>query len=194
MQGAMKMKLAEEKNLAGCCGIYCGLCPRYQSTAKSRCPGCKVLSLTISCKLYNCCVKKKGLTTCAECADFPCDKYAGFFEWDSFVSHAVCRPNLERIREVGLEKWLQQQTEKRALLESVLANYNDGMSRSFYCLAAALMSIDLMKEAVSEAEAAVSESGGDFSDAKAKAKILKSLIEDRAFGAGISLQLRKKPK
>jgi hypothetical protein len=190
----MEMNLVEEKNLAGCCGIYCGLCPRYQSTAKSRSPGCKVLSLTISCKLYNCCVKKKGLTTCAECADFPCDKYAGFFEWDSFVSHGVCRPNLERIREVGLETWLQEQAEKRAVLESVLANYNDGMSRSFYCLATTLMPLDLMKEAVSGAEAAISESSGDFSDTKAKAKVLRSVIENLAFGAGISLKLRKKPK
>ncbi|MDP2898319.1 MAG: DUF3795 domain-containing protein, partial [bacterium] len=170
------------------------LCPRYQSTAKSRSPGCKVLSLTISCKLYNCCVKKKGLTTCAECGDFPCDKYEGFFEWDSFVSHAVCRPNLERIREVGLGKWLQEQTQKRALLESVLANYNDGRSRGFYCIATALMPLDLMKEAVSGAEAAISESRSDPSDIKAKAKILRSVIEDLASGSGISLKLRKKPK
>ena len=90
------MKMAEETKLAGCCGIYCGLCTRYQSTAPSRCPGCKTLSLEISCKLYNCCVKKNGLTTCADCDDFACDKYAGFFDADSFVSHKVCLPNIAK--------------------------------------------------------------------------------------------------
>ncbi len=91
------MSLAEEKNLVGCFGLYCGLCPMYQSIAKSGFPGCKILSLTISCKLYNCCVKRKGFDTCAECEDFPCEKYDEFFDWDSFISHKVCQPNIQQI-------------------------------------------------------------------------------------------------
>jgi len=29
----------EERNLIGCCGIFCGLCTKYQSKAPSRCIG-----------------------------------------------------------------------------------------------------------------------------------------------------------
>ncbi len=162
------MKLADEENLAGCCGMYCGLCPRYQSTAESRCAGCKVVSLTISCKLYNCCVKKKGFATCAECDDFPCTRYDGFFDWDSFVTHAACRQNIERIRTVGLEAWLREQGKRGAPLESLLANYNDGRSRSFYCVAAALMLVALLAEAVNQARKTMASSNVADSDLKGK--------------------------
>jgi len=188
------MKFAEEKNLAGCCGIYCGLCPRYQSTAKSRCPGCKILSLTISCKRYNCCVKAKGFVTCAECDDFPCKNYEGFFDWDSFVTHKVCRPNIRRIKKVGLRKWLQEQGQRRAILDNLLANYNEGRSRSFYCTAAALMSAGLIKEAVNKAKKLMANDKVTDSDIKTKAKILKSVIQNFASKDNIDLQLRKKPK
>ena len=188
------MKSAEEKKLAGCCGVYCGLCPRYQSTAKSRCPGCKILSLTISCKLYNCCVKAKTLVTCADCSDFPCDKYERFFDWDTFVTRKVCRPNIERMQKAGLKTFLQEQHQKRILLEDLLANYNDGRSRSFYCIAVALMPHAPIKEAVGKVKAAMASSKLDISDIKAKTKVLKSLIQDSASKSNLNLKLRKKPK
>jgi len=187
------MKLTDEKNLAGCCGLYCGLCPRYQSTAKSRCLGCKILSLTISCKLYNCCVKKNGFATCAECKDFPCEKYGGFFDWDSFVSHKICRPNIERIKKVGLKKWLQEQTKRRTTLENLLANWNEGRSMSFYCIATALMPIDLIKEAVNKAKKAAASNRID-NDIKARAKILKAAMQDLASKSDVDLKLRRKQK
>lgn len=188
----MEVNFVEEKNLAGCCGVYCGLCPRYQSTAKSRCPGCKILSLTISCKIYNCCVKNKALSTCAECRDLPCEKYDGFFDWDSFVSHKVCKPNLERIKAVGLRKWLEEQRKRRAVLENLLANYNEGRSRSFYCIATALMPVDLIEKAVDEAKQMIP--GKTDCNTKAKAKMVRTIIKDVAARAGIDLKLRKKPK
>ncbi len=180
--------------MGGCCGIYCGLCPRFQSKAASRCPGCKVLSLTISCKRYNCCVKKNGFETCAECSEFPCDKYENFFDWDSFVSHRVCLPNLERIKEAGLTGWLREQSKRRQTLENLLANYNEGKSCSFLCIAVALMPVDLIREAVDEAKKTLAESNVNGSDVKAKAKTLRSIIQRSATKAGIDLNLRKGSK
>lgn len=195
----VKMSLTEEKNLAGCCGLYCGLCPRYQSTAASKCPGCKVLSLTISCKRYNCCVKKNGFETCAECQDFPCEKYDNFFDWDSFVTHRVCLSNIDRIKQAGLTKWLRQQSKKRQVLESLLANYNDGRSCSFYCIAAALLPTPLIAKAVKQAQKTPASScrkAGAVadSDIKSKARILRASIEDFACKAGIDLRLRRPGK
>jgi len=188
------MRLKEEKNLAGCCGIYCGLCPRFQSTAKSRCSGCKILSLTISCKRYNCCVKAKGFVTCAECDNFPCEKYEGFFDWDSFVTHKVCGPNINRIKKVDLKKWLQEQGQRKVILNNLLANYNEGRSRSFYCTAVALMSAGLLKEAINKAKKLITNNKVADSDLKVNAKILKTAIENLASCSKIVLELRKKQK
>ena len=183
----------KEKNLAGCCGLYCGLCPRYQSKAKSRCEGCKVISLAISCKIYNCCVKKNGYVTCADCGDWPCEKFERFFDGDSFVSHKVCRPNTERIKKVGVKTWLQEQRERKAMLEHLLANYNEGRSCSFFCIAVALMPVDLVKEAENEARRRIADQKIQ-ADIKAKAKAMRSGIQDFASQADIDLKLRKKPK
>lgn len=195
----VKMSLTEEKNLAGCCGLYCGLCPRYQSTAASKCPGCKVLSLTISCKRYNCCVKKNGFETCAECQDFPCEKYDNFFDWDSFVTHRVCLSNIQRIKQAGLTKWLRQQCKKRQALEDLLANYNDGRSCSFYCIAAALLPPPLIAKAVEQAQKTPASScrqtgAGADSGVKSRARILRATIEDFASKDRIDLKLRHKAK
>ena len=190
----MTVKLAQETNLAGCWGLYCGLCPRYQSNAKSRCEGCKVISLAISCKIYNCCVKKNGLVTCADCRDWPCERFEGFFDGDSFVTHKVCRPNTERIKKVGLKTWLQEQRERKAMLESLLRNYNEGRSCSFFCIASALVPVALIEKAVDEAKQVIAGNKVGDADIKAKAKILRYVIQDSASTSDIDLKLRKKPR
>jgi len=187
------MNMMEELNLAGCCGLYCGLCPRFQSTASGRCLGCKILCLTLSCKIYNCCVKKRGFTTCAECDDFPCEKNNPIaHQYEYFVTNKVCIPNLYRIKEVELEVWLEEQRERRLMLENLLSNYNEGRSMSFYCLAAALMPLELIDEAVSEVKGRLISNQIDSSDIKAKAKILRGIIQGLAQEHGIELKLRKK--
>jgi len=186
------MSIMEEFNLAGCCGLYCGLCPRFQSTAPSRCSGCKIICLTISCKIYNCCVKKRGLATCAECDDFPCEKNnPEAHQYEYFVTHKPCISNLHRIKEVGLETWLAEQRERRLMLENLLANYNDGRSMSFYCLAAALMPLGLIDKAISELKEKLISNQVDSSDIKAKAKALRTIIQGLAQESGIELKLRK---
>jgi hypothetical protein len=190
----MEMAIEQEKNLAGCCGIYCGLCPRHQSKAASRCPGCKILSQTISCKLYNCCFKKNGFATCAECGDFPCERYENFFDFDSFVSHKVCLPNLQQVKQVGLRKWLTEQSKRRRAVENLLANFNEGRSMSFFCLATALMPPEKLKQAVTEAKKQIKRDKLGESDIKAKAKVVRSAIEDVASQSGISLKLRHRDK
>lgn len=101
---------------------------------------------------------------------------------------------MKRINNVGLKAWLQEQNEKRDTLEGLLANYNEGRSMSFYCVAAALMPIDLMRQALNEAQTMLANNNVDDLDIKTKAKILKSVIRNLASKSGIDLKLRKKPK
>ena len=137
-------------------------------------------------------MKKKSYLTCVECGDSSCEKYEGFVDWDSFVTHKVCRPYLGRIKAVGLRKWLEEQRKRRAVLENILANYNEGRSRSFDCIATALMPVDLIEEAVDEANKMMADK--KVVDSNVKAKILRSIIQNSALKSGIDLKLRKKPK
>lgn len=178
------MNLVEEKNLAGCCGIFCGLCTKYQSKAPSRCLGCRLGEQHSWCSTYRCCVMKRGLVTCIECDDYPCERLLRI-HWASDQESRTAQKNLERIREAGLEVWLGEQRERRLLLESLLDNYNDGRSMSFYCIASALMPVELMSRAVNEMLATGSSSDLDM---KGKAR---AIIEDSASKSGVELKLRK---
>ena len=57
----------KKNNTIGCCGIDCGLCPRYISKSKSACPGCGAadfFSKHPSCGFLTCCAKNHGLEVC----------------------------------------------------------------------------------------------------------------------------------
>ena len=115
-------------------------------------------------------------------------------ELDSFVSHKPALPNLDRIREVGLEIYLGEQKERRLLVEQFLANYNEGRSMSFFCAACALMPPALIRQAIGEMEGMLAGGQVDGSNLKAKAKAMRSSVRGLASRADIDLKLRKKPK
>jgi hypothetical protein len=77
------------------------------------------------------------------------------------------------------------------LLENLLTNYNEGRSKSFYCLAASLMPLELIDKAVSELKEKLVSKQIDSSDIKAEAKALREIIQGLAQEAGIELKLRK---
>ncbi len=184
----------QEQDYAGCCGLYCGLCPRFQSTAPSRCLGCRLGEQHSYCSVYRCCVMKRGHLTCADCEEYPCERLLRVIGEgvDSFISHRPAFPNLERIREVGLEAYLEEQRERRLLVEHLLADYNEGRSMTLYCTAGALLPPDLLRQAIDDAERLVASGQADGADIKARAKAARGLLQDRAAQAGVDLRLRKK--
>ncbi len=184
----------------GCCGLDCGLCPRYYTEGSSRCPGCcgpDFFNKHPSCGHITCCVKKKNLEVCAECNDFPCQKFDSWFgneAYDSFVTHKKAEPNLDFIRKHGVEKFIEQQKERIKFLKDMLEGFNEGRSRSFYCIAAALLPVDDVKNSLESAKKEVKTLGLRKDDIKSKAKILKKAIQDVADRKGIDLKLRKPTK
>ncbi|MEQ8201921.1 MAG: DUF3795 domain-containing protein [Syntrophomonadaceae bacterium] len=140
----------------GCCGIDCGLCPRFHTVGNSRCPGCGGEGFEQkhpSCSFITCCVKKHGLNICAECKEFPCrkfDKETG--EHDSFVLHRRVIPNQRLIAEIGLEEFVHRQEIRLGFLGTAIAKHDDGRSKNLFCIAAALLSIDSLAAALSRAE------------------------------------------
>lgn len=140
----------------GCCGIDCGLCPRYYTKGASRCPGCGGDGFALkhpSCSFITCCHSKRGLNVCAECGEYPCQKCEkDTGEHDSFVTHRRVISNQLLIKEIGIDAFLDLQAERIAFLETALERYDDGKSKNFLCLAATLLSIQALNESLSLAE------------------------------------------
>ena len=129
----------------GACGIDCGLCPRFYTIGDSRCPGCGGVDFSLkhpSCKIKNCVMRDHHVTICSECNEFPCKIIASWDKGDSFVSHQNCITNLYLIKQNGYNHYLEIQNQRIQLLEILLKDYDDGRSKSFYCLATSLLSID----------------------------------------------------
>lgn len=167
------MKNREAKNLVGCCGLYCGLCSKYQSKSPSRCIGCRSGEQHSWCSIWNCCVKKQGFENCTECNEV---LNCPIFVRRKVVEWIPAFDNLRRIKAVGLETWLTEQIERQALLEDLLQNYNEGRSMSLYCKFCAGTPIELIKKAVKEANAKIAGDKINNSDIKSKAKIVKEII------------------
>ncbi len=173
-----------KNDLIGACGIYCGLCTKYQSRAKSRCIGCKVGEQHSWCSIWNCCVKRHGLETCNECSEiFNC----AIFLRRKVAEWIPAADNLLQIKEVGLENWLKEQKERQALVEELLQNYNEGRSMSFYCKACTRMPVNLINDAMEEAKKKIMSEKIDNFDIKSRAKILKSIIKDMAIKSSINM-------
>ncbi len=179
----------------GCCGLDCGLCPRFYTNGSSRCPGCcgeGFFDNHPTCPFVTCCFKKKGLEVCAQCDEYPCaksKKETGLR--DSFITHRKVLHNLAVIRESGLEPFMEQQAQRIAILENMLEQYDDGKSKSYYCIATALLSIDGLTQSMQSAEQEINRTSIDQNEIKAKAKILRRFLEDTARGENAELKLRK---
>jgi len=173
-----------------CCGIDCGLCPHYYTAGSSRCPGCGGPDFELkhpSCGILTCCVKKKGLEVCGLCPEFPCSRLRGWHAADSFVTHARSLENLRAIKRDGLPAFLRQQARRIRLLEVMLAEFDDGRSKSLFCTAAALLPLDALDSAVKEARVADQDL-----DRKERAQLLRKSVEAVAAAGGLVLRLRNK--
>ncbi len=178
-----------------CCGLDCGLCPVYYTKGSSRCPGCcgpDFINKHPSCSIITCCVKKHSFETCAECSEFPCSKINKWDKFDSFISHKVSLSNLELIKEIGIEQFLTQQKRRIELLEVMLDGFNEGRSKSFYCIASALLSVQDIEKAIDESIIQIKDKEIDVKDLKSKSKTLRENLNKLAKDKAIELKLRRK--
>ncbi|MGE4290055.1 MAG: DUF3795 domain-containing protein [Salinivirgaceae bacterium] len=176
----------------GSCGIDCGLCPRYYTKGDSACPGCGGLCFNEkhpACACLTCCAVKNGFEVCSCCNEFPCKQFepekSGY---DSFVTHQRIMPNLYFIKENGIDEFLEQQKIRMEILAGMLANFDEGRSKSFFCLSCALLPLDKLLDLFSDLKADVAESV----DLKDKSKKARTLFTDAGKSLSISLRLNKK--
>lgn len=134
----------------GCCGIDCGLCPRFYTKGDSACPGCSGLNFSEkhpSCGFVSCCVIKKEFEVCAECEDYPCGRFDSEKKgYDSFITHKKVFANQDFIKNNGIEDFIKLQNERIKILTTFLTKYDDGRSKSFFCLSCVLLPLDKLQE------------------------------------------------
>ena len=129
----------KQKNLAASCGVYCGACPIYitgkggdskrlEQMARAMahylgravdvkdlaCEGC--LSEVVAVHSRDCalraCAFEKGLTRCAECPDFPCQRIIDF-TGDGVPQHGQVLNSIRRQQEIGIDAWIEEQEERQ---------------------------------------------------------------------------------
>lgn len=91
----------------GPCGIYCGAC------GATDCDGCgsvRIDDWVKNCK-FRICASDKKLESCSFCSEYPCEELDVFMH-DKWSHHWTMAPNLEYIKNNGIEKWLQSQKQE----------------------------------------------------------------------------------
>ncbi|BDZ70873.1 DUF3795 domain-containing protein [Methanobacterium petrolearium] len=127
------------RELTAPCGLDCFNCPVYLAnfneeirkqltlglrerglpTDKVTCQGCRKENgicplgglMTEPCKVFKC-VSLKGIESCADCDDFPCDHLHPYADRASEVPHNTKVFNLALIRKMGVEKWAQEKAKQ----------------------------------------------------------------------------------
>lgn len=167
------------------CGLNCGLCPMKLG---GHCGGCGFGNQ--SCKIARCSLEQGGPEYCFQCERFPCGRYDGIDQYDSFITHQHQLSDLDKARRMGIDAYRREQQEKVLLLAELLEGYNDGRRKTLYSLAVNLLEVEEVRGAIRETEARPELAEGGV---KAKADYLAGLLRRLAEGKGIQLKLRKKP-
>lgn len=176
---------AREHTEFSLCGLACLLCPMQVG---GYCPGCGGGAGNQSCAIARCSLEQGGPEFCNECAAYPCARYDEFDAADSFVPHSRRAADLARAGEMGPDAWLALLRQKRAILDQLLAGWNDGRRRSLYCAAAYLLEPEALRRVM---EALASQSDLAAAPVKEKALAAAALLQAEADRAGISLKLNK---
>ena len=186
----MKSKYPE----IGICGLSCRLCPGYVMKTKSKCPGCKTdYRLGGPCTILHCAVKR-NIEFCGECIDnHSCERWKKHrqrgMSYDSFKCYQKLEDDINYIEKYGLDKFRKSQRVREKILWVMLDQFNEGRSKSYYCIASTVLEVDELEKAIKEADNRSKDLG-----IKEKAKLLHSILDDVAVKNNYYLKLRKKSK
>ncbi len=170
------------------CGLNCAICSMHLG---GYCPGCGGGAGNQSCAIARCSLEHGGIQFCWECPEYPCCRYEGFDDGDSFVPHRNRTQDIAKAQELGLDAYLAQLEEKRAILDELLAHYNDGRRKTFFHTAVCLLPLEDLRSVMASLNSQ-RELGGRTVKERALSAV--ELLEEAADRRSISLKLNKKPK
>lgn len=140
-------------------------------------PTCGVLS----------CSQRKGLEYCFQCEEYPCRKYDGADRADSFITHLKQFRDMEKAKTLGMDVYQSELDAKIAMLETLLADYNDGRRKSFYCLAVNLLELPDIRVVLEQLACETRPEQTPKEKAATAAKLFQAMAERREY----TLKLRK---
>ena len=176
----------------GICGLSCRLCPRYHIDGESRCLGCKTESrMSAGCPFITCALKKKGVEFCWECEQSDnCAKWGSHRKasrtGDSFKCYQTLENDIFFIKKNSIINFDKLQKTREAFLKEMLRDFNDGQSKNYYCIAATVLEIKELEEALIEAKKT-----SKRLDTKGKSKNLHAILDKIAQRKNYNLKLRK---
>jgi hypothetical protein len=176
----------------GVCGLSCRLCPAFVMKTKNRCPGCKTKWRSGGpCSILYC-ANKRNIEFCGDCEESKtCEKWKKHREigkkYDSFKCYQKLEEDIAFMQKHGLAEFRKSQKIREKLLWKMLDNFNEGRSKSYYCLAATVLKIEEIERSFKEAK-----SKSKNLDIKEKAKLLHSIFDKIAEKKNYCLKLRKK--
>ena len=176
----------------GICGLSCRLCPRYHIESKSRCGGCKSkFRMSAGCPFITCAIKKKEIEFCWQCKENEtCEKWRKHREFskqvDSFICYQKLEDNVAFIQKNGVNEFGKVQKTRENLLKEMLQEFNEGRSKSYYCVAATILEIEELEDVLTKAK-----KKSTVLEVKDKSKVLHSMLDELAGRKDYYLKLRK---
>jgi hypothetical protein len=107
-------------------------------------------------------------------------------EHDSFKCYQTLEADISFISQHGIAEFQRIQERRGLLLEGMLKEFNEGRSKTYYCIAATVLQPEELEEALSEAR---KESEG--LDVRAKSKVLHRILDGIASRKHYHLKMRK---
>ncbi|HZK31095.1 MAG TPA: hypothetical protein VFC43_07695 [Methanoregula sp.] len=143
------------------------------------------------CPFITCALKKKGIEFCWNCEENEtCVKWARHRESskkvDSFTCYQKLKDDIGFIQKHGVSEFEKTQKNKEHLLKEMLQGFNEGRSKSYYCIAATVMDIGELEEALDKAR-----KNSDGLAIQEKSGVLHSLLDEIARQRNYYLKLRK---
>jgi hypothetical protein len=160
----------------------------------SKCPGCGGVAtgtyeFVAHCGVNSCAKRHGGVEYCYLCEEYPCKKYYDSEKIkDSFITKLRQLADFQKVKEIGLAAYQAELKEKVSILERLLADFDDGRRKNFFCLAVNLLELADIKDVMAQLDA---ETKPD-SAPKEKAAVAVLLLREMADRREIALELRKK--
>ena len=147
--------------------------------------------MAAGCPFITCAVKRKGFEFCWDCTENEgCEKWKKHRDasrnFDSFVCYQKLEDNITFIQKNGVEEFERVQKRREELLEAMLEEFNEGRSKTYYCIASTVMEIGELEDALKQARATARNL-----DLKGKSKLLHGILDGVAEKRQYHLKLRK---
>lgn len=168
------------------CGLNCALCTMKLGNL---CPGCGGGEGNQGCTIARCSLQFENLDYCFQCKNYPCPKYEGIEQYDSFITHRHQLADMRRMQEMGAEQYHAELKQKLEILTYLLDNFNDGRRKTFFSLAVNLLNINDIIPIVEDLKTKIQSAELTLKEKSAMAVNMFSSIADKR---NIILKLNKK--